>query len=84
MRRISAKPPGIPAREFRPPADIPAAEELRRFASECHDLAETETDAARRRLFRQMESAWLAVSAQVERTDDLILKLRAIQHRSMN
>jgi hypothetical protein len=84
MRRISTKAAGVRAPHYRPPVQIPPAEELRRFASECHDLAQTETDAGRCRLFRQMESAWLALSAQVERTDDLMLKLRALQHRSMN
>ena len=84
MRRISTRPARIAAGEYRPPAHIPAAEELRRFASECHDLAQTETEVGRRRLFQQMESAWLALSAQVERTEDLLLKLRAIQRQSMN
>jgi len=84
MRRISAKSSGVRAADYRPPAQIPAAEELRRFASECHRLAQTETDAGRRRLFRQMESAWLALGAQVERADHLMLKLCALQRRSMN
>ena len=84
MRRVSARPAGVRAASYRPSVEIPPAEELRRFASECHDLAQTETHAGRRRLFRQMEAAWLALSAQVERTEDLMHKLRAIQHRSMN
>ena len=84
MPRIAAKPSAARAADYRPPVHIPAAEELRRFASACRGLAETESDAARRRLFRQMESAWLALGAQVERTDELMLKLRAIQHRSMH
>ena len=84
MRRISTKSLAISAANYRLPAHIPPAEELRRFASECRDMARAETDGARRRLFREMESAWLALSAQVERTDGLIMKIRALQRQSMN
>jgi hypothetical protein len=84
MPRIAAKSSAVRAADYRPAVRIPAAEELRRFASACHGLAEMESDPARRRLFRQMESAWLAISAQVERTDNLILKIQALSHRSMN
>jgi hypothetical protein len=31
-----------------------------------------------------MESAWTAVAAQVERTDDLLAKLRASRRASLN
>jgi hypothetical protein len=38
----------------------------------------------RQALFRETESAWTAVAAQVERTDDLLTKLRAIRRASLN
>ncbi|MBV8755421.1 MAG: hypothetical protein JO328_21415 [Hyphomicrobiales bacterium] len=47
-------------------------------------MADQESDTARRALFQQMEAAWTAVAAQVERTDNLILKLQAIHCESLN
>ena len=84
MRRISSKSVGKPASEYRPLPGVPAAEHLRKFASACRDLAEPETDSARQVLFREMECAWEAVATQVERTDDLMAKLRATQCESLN
>ena len=43
-----------------------------------------EADSDRHRLFQQMERAWLAMAAQVERTDDLMLKMRALRNKSLN
>jgi hypothetical protein len=63
---------------------LPAAEELRRFARECHKLAQRESDTARRGLFRQMEVAWTALAVQVERTDGLIAKMHVIRCQSLN
>ncbi|MBV8754512.1 MAG: hypothetical protein JO328_16745 [Hyphomicrobiales bacterium] len=63
---------------------MPAAEELHRFARECHNLAGQEKNTARRALFHQMEAAWIALAAQVERTDDLVLKLQAMHCESLN
>jgi hypothetical protein len=63
---------------------LPEAGQLRRFASACRDLAKRETDSGRQTLFREMESAWTAVAAQVERTDDLLAKLRASRRASLN
>lgn len=65
-------------------APLPAAEELHRFASYCRSIADEETDGGKRALFRQMESAWTRLAAQIERTDELIRKMRAIRCRSMN
>ena len=65
-------------------APLPGADELRRFAFHCRNLADQETDDRKRTLFRRMESAWTRLAAQIERTDDLIRKMRAIQCRSMN
>jgi hypothetical protein len=84
MRRISSNPAGAPASQYRPLPTLPAAERLRQFASACRRLAERETDAARRAMFQEMESAWEAVAAQVERADDLVGKMRATQCRSRN
>jgi hypothetical protein len=63
---------------------LPAAEELRRFASHCRSLADEEPDDGKRMLFRRMESAWTRLAAQIERTDDLMRKLQAIRCLSMN
>jgi len=84
MRRISAKPAGEPASQYRPLSVLPAPAHMRKFASACHDLAERENDSSRRALFREMECAWEAVAAQVERTNQLITKLRVTQCQSLN
>jgi len=84
MRRISSKPGGGPASRYRFLPALPAVEHLRKFASACHDLAQCETDCGRQELFREMESAWEAIAAQVERTDDLLAKLRAARCQSLN
>jgi hypothetical protein len=84
MRRISSKSVSERASKYRPLPGLPAAKHLWKFASVCHDLAEHETDAARQLLFREMECAWQAVAAQVERTDDLLTKMRARQCQSLN
>ncbi len=83
MRRPTLKR-ATPASNYRPAWPLPAAEELRRFARECHKLAARESDTARRRLFRQMELAWTMLAAQVERTDDLIAKMQLIRRQSLN
>ncbi|MBV8824885.1 MAG: hypothetical protein JO084_06255 [Bradyrhizobiaceae bacterium] len=77
MRRMPSKPAPEPASQYHPLPGLPAAEHLRRFASACRDLAERESDPARQALFREMESAWEAIAAQIERTDDLLGKMRA-------
>lgn len=84
MRRISSTVSGGSASQYRPLPNLPEAERLRQFASACHHLAERETDAARRAMFQEMESAWEAVAAQVERADDLVGKMRATQCQSRN
>jgi hypothetical protein len=84
MRRVISKPAGEAASKYRPQPGLPPARRLWNFASACHDLAERETDSARRRLFREMESAWKAVAAQVERTDELMGKLRTNQCQTLN
>jgi hypothetical protein len=77
----SARPTGP---EYRAVLSLPEAGQLRRFAWACRDLAKRETDSSRKALFREMESAWTAVAAQVERTDDLLTKLRASRCASLN
>jgi hypothetical protein len=84
MGRLSAPRQRKSAVEFATAAALPAADELRRFACHCRDLADQETDDRKRTLFRQMESAWTKLAAQIERTDDLISKMQAIRCRSMN
>jgi len=84
MRRVLAKPAGEPASKYPAAAELPAAGDLRKYASACHELAECETDPARQALFRAMQCAWAAVAAQVERTDDLLTKMRALQRRRLN
>jgi hypothetical protein len=84
MRRLSSKPAAAPASQYRSLPALPAAEDLRRFASACHRLARRETDSARQALFRKMASAWEAIAAQVERTDDLLSKMRVTRCRSLN
>jgi hypothetical protein len=84
MRRsntTSAEPMG---RGCRAVLSLPEAGQLRRFAWACRDLAKRETDSSRKALFREMESAWTAVATQVERTDDLLTKLRASRCASLN
>ena len=84
MRRSTFKPNNnTPGPAYRP-APLPRAEDLRRFARECRRLAVQENNAARRRLFHQMEAAWAALAAQVERTDDLLLKMQAVRCESLN
>jgi hypothetical protein len=83
MRRSTLKT-GSAASYYRPASPLPPAQDLRRFACACRDLANQESDTARRGLFRQMEAAWTALAAQVERTDSLIVKLQAIQRESLN
>jgi hypothetical protein len=83
MRRATFKA-AMPSSRYRPSWPLPPAEDLRRFARECHKLAHRESNAARRALFRQMEAAWTALAAQVERTDDLMLKLQARQCETLN
>jgi hypothetical protein len=70
--------------EYRSALPLPESWQLRRFASACRELAKRETDSGRQALFREMESAWTAVAAQVERTDDLLTKLRASWRASLN
>jgi hypothetical protein len=77
----SARPTGP---RYRAVVSLPEAGQLRRFAGACRDLAKRETDSGRKALFREMESAWTAVAAQVERTDDLLTKLRARRCASLN
>jgi len=83
MRRPAFKPSTL-APAYLPAWPLPPAEELRRFARACHKLADQESDTDRRLLFRQMEAAWTALAGQVERTDDLLLKLHAIRRHSLN
>jgi hypothetical protein len=85
MRRSHTKTAADPkAAEYRAALPLPESRQLRRFASACRDLAKRESDASRQALFREMESAWTAVAAQVERTDDLLTKLRASRCASLN
>lgn len=83
MRRPALKP-SLPAAAYRPAWPLPPAEDLRRFAQACQTLAADERNTSRRALFRRMAGAWSAVAAQVERTDDLILKLQAMHRGSLN
>jgi hypothetical protein len=84
MRRSHPKSVNAIGTEYRPVPPLPELEQLRRFASACGDLAQRETDSGRQELFREMEFAWTAVAAQVERTDDLLTKLRSIGCASLN
>ena len=84
MRRPHPKSVNAIGTEYRPVPPLPGSEQLRRFASACGDLAQCETDSGRQELFREMEYAWTAVAAQVERTDDLLTKLRSIRCASLN
>jgi hypothetical protein len=84
MRRSNTKSAEPMRREYRTVLSLPEAGQLRRFAWACRDLAKRETDSSRKALFREMESAWTAVATQVERTDDLLTKLRASRCASLN
>jgi hypothetical protein len=84
MRRSHPKPVDAIGTQYRHVPPLPELGQLRRFASACGDLAKRETDSRRRELFREMESAWMAVAAQVERTDDLLTKLRSSRCASLN
>lgn len=84
MRRMLSKPAAEPASKYPSLWEIPAAGHLRKFASVCHDLAERETDLARQALFREMERAWAALAAQVERADNLLTKMRATRCSRFN
>jgi len=66
------------------PIDLPAAEDMRRFAHECRRLAARSDDPAEQRLFKGMASGWLAVAAQVERTDALLVKIHALGCAALN
>jgi len=84
MRRPFANKLDRTASTYRRGGPLPTAEHLRWFACECRILAQQETNPARRELFRQMESAWEAVAAQVERADDLNARLQAMRCASLN